>query len=190
MSYSCTLSGYGRGRPPGAGRWQQDGGVHHDADQDRVSLGAPRPDLREGRVWRPSRAKIAPLLPSPPNFSPCIETPSRAAWRLMGRCGGTHARARSLRPTGRNPCTAAVGLPRTLSPGLSRWQWRAASKRVPCWRTVTRAIATVDRCHSSGRSSCTGRTVLYQKAIKNISVNMSTSYGPPKTITCRFWATR
>ena len=109
---------------------------------------------------------------------------------VLENASSTHAGARSLCPTGRNPCTAAVGLPRTLSPGLSRWQWRAASKRVPCWRTVTRAIATVDRCHSSGRSSCTGRTVLYQKAIKNISVNMSTSYGPPKTITCRFWATR
>eukprot|EP01048_Picozoa_sp_COSAG05_P038592 COSAG05_NODE_18676_length_304_cov_2.336585_1_plen_52_part_10 len=39
------------------GRWQQDGLVHHDAGHDRVSLGAPGPDLRLDRVRRPSRAK-------------------------------------------------------------------------------------------------------------------------------------
>ena len=87
---------------------------------------------------------------------------------VLENASSTHAGARSLCPTGRNPCTAAVGLSGTLSPGLSRWQWRAASKRVPCWRTVTRAIATVDRCRSSGRSSCTGRTVLYREATKYI----------------------
>jgi len=36
--------------PRGAGRWQQDGLVHHDAGQDRVSLGAPGPDLHLDRV--------------------------------------------------------------------------------------------------------------------------------------------
>ena len=54
--------------PRGAGRWQQDGLVHDDAGQDRVSLGAPGPDLHLGRVRRPSRAKTAPLRPSPPHF--------------------------------------------------------------------------------------------------------------------------
>ena len=47
--------------PRGARRWQQDGLVHHDAGQDRVSLGAPGPDLRGDRVRRLSRAKTAPL---------------------------------------------------------------------------------------------------------------------------------
>ena len=41
------------------------GHVHHDAGQDRVSLGAPGPDLQLDRVRRPSRAKTAPLRPSP-----------------------------------------------------------------------------------------------------------------------------
>ena len=40
----------------------QDGGAHHDADQDRVSLGAPGPDLRGERVRRPSRAKTTPQI--------------------------------------------------------------------------------------------------------------------------------
>ena len=39
--------------PRGAGRWQQDGLVHHDAGQDRVSLGAPGPNLHLDRVRRP-----------------------------------------------------------------------------------------------------------------------------------------
>ena len=54
--------------PRGARRWQQDGHVHHDAGQDQVSLGAPGPDLQLDRVRRPSRAKTAPLRPSPPHF--------------------------------------------------------------------------------------------------------------------------
>ena len=57
-----------RARPARRGRWQQDGRVHHDAGQDRVSLGAPGPDLQLDRVRRPSRAKTAPLRPSLPHF--------------------------------------------------------------------------------------------------------------------------
>ena len=67
------------GGPRGTGKWQHDGGVHHDADQDRVSLGAPGPDLRGDRVRRPRsrRERAEPYAPAP----------GRRQWQLVAAHG-------------------------------------------------------------------------------------------------------